>query len=86
MQRKTATKTIPRSTRHIATLRLSQAHGKRLAEVLDKMARGYIFQITSEGRGEEDRTTTITVLPASKAQDCGLAPGSFKDVAEIREF
>lgn len=83
-QRKTST-----STRHIATLGLNQAHGKSLAEVLlGKIASGDIYlQITSEGSGDEGRITTITVLPASDAQQkFGLDPNTAIDVGEIREF
>jgi hypothetical protein len=87
MERKTATKTIPSSSRVIATLGLSQPQRKRLAEVLlDKTAGDIYVHITSEGSGEGDRTTTITVLPASKPQDFGLDPRSSKNVGEIRSL
>ena len=84
---KTDTKRKPASSsRYIATLRLSQAHGKRLAEMLlDKNEQGGVYAlINSEGTGDEDRTTTITVLGASKVEDCGLDPKDGTDVGEIR--
>ena len=53
--------------------------------LLDKNEQGGVYAlINSEGTGDEDRTTTITVLGASKVEDCGLDPKDGTDVGEIR--